>query len=176
MVMAVSLLVLGGAFFASRALTADVAPPPAPFVALPPPVVVVPAPVIPAPAPVEAAPAPVPVPSAVVEAAPPPPEVPVARPVPLPPSEPYKSADHRLPPPPPPGSSEEVEHAWAMLSSPEAGVANVQRAEKTFKRCLAMNEEDARCKAGLEAVRQRIGTRPMPPAVRPPHPSANDEE
>lgn len=167
LIIALSVLVLGGAWLASRALTADVAPPPSTFVAPPPPVVM-PAP---PPEPVAAAPARVAAPA-----------VHEAEPVVRAPPEPYVKAPHVAPPPPDPEKSESeqetsalAEDAWRLMTTPDTGPANWQRAAKSFRRCLAMAPDNERCKAGIEAVTKKIGVLP-PPTVRLPHPSTTDEE
>lgn len=160
LVIAISLLLLGGAFLASRALTAEVAPPASAEVA--PRLAVVASPPLgepPRPAPLPAAPLPV-VPSA-------PPLAP--RPVP--------------PPPPPPGESESeaaaeitalVDQSWGLLKDLRSGPANWHRAERGFRRCLSQAPDDERCKAGLAAASERLGPRTVSPSVR--RPPSSDEE
>jgi hypothetical protein len=75
-------------------------------------------------------------------------------------------------------SSALAEDAWRAINAPDTGPANWQRAAKSFRRCLAMTPDNARCKSGLEAAQQRIGAplQPPGPKIRRPHPSSNDEE
>ena len=176
----VSVLVLGGAWMASRALTADVAPPPTTGVVAPAPVVMAPPPVV-VPSPPSAPVAVAPVVEVPVAAAP----VHEAEPVVRAPPEPYVKPARVDPPPPDPDKSEGEqeafavgEDAWRLMTAPNSGPGNWQRAAKSFRRCLAMTPENDRCKAGLEAVVQKIGAPPPPtgPKVRLPHPSTADEE
>ncbi len=158
---ALSLLLLGGAWFASRVLTADVVAPPAPVQALPGRLAGpsmepgVPMPRLAQPL----------VPPAVVIS---------------PPAEPFRAP----PPPPPPSSPQEeltgaqvevnaiADKAAAQLKDLNGGTATWLRAEKAFERCLVLAPDDARCRAGVQEARNRLGPRPVkgprtPTPVRP---------
>ena len=144
--LSVSLLLLGGAWALSRALTGDVpVPTPLALQAQPPEQPGVPA----APRAWPVAPRPV------VSA--PPPE-PVARPP--------------LPPPPrpeegPPPEKVEVDgigaQGWAQLKDENGGPANWRRAEKLFVRCLTLSPDSQDCKDGLNRARQLAGPKRQNP-------------
>lgn len=143
LVSSISLLLLGGAWLLSRALTSDVPVPALNFV--------------PPPKPTDAPgvapnPRPAPVIARDVVTSPPPEPEPGARPLP--------------PPPPPPEegpSPEKVEldgialQGWAQLKDEHGGPATWRRAEKFFIRCLTLSPEDQGCKDGLSQARERIG-------------------
>ncbi|MDP1823362.1 MAG: hypothetical protein Q8L48_08975 [Archangium sp.] len=155
LVASISLLLLGGAWYASRALTSDVRP-----------VAPVTSPVVPALPPLLAAPVAV-VPSAVAPPEPvAPPAAPVA-PVPPEPSQPSPPTEEAL-------SPEALElkgiadQAAAQLADLKGGPANWRRAEKLYERCLFIDSNDARCRAGLESVRRHLG----PKAPKAPRPTA----
>lgn len=182
-----SLLLLGGAWLAARALTADVPVPPSPVVAERPVVVVPVAQPLAAPAPLPvAAPALVPLPEVAVAVVEPRPAF--APRAPPPPRPSLDDLDHPPPPAQPLDPSADVdtqleaqraaatEQAWQVLKSPRAGVASWQHAEKEFQRCLSQAPQDERCKAGLEAARRLIGPRPLAaPGPRPQPPDYADE-
>lgn len=143
LVLAVSLLLLGGAWLWSRALTSEV---PVPPVALSAPNV--------------------PQPSFEPGVAPPPRPPPPVLAVTSPPPEPEAVRPSAPPPPPPPREElapEQVEldglaaQGEAQLKDERGGPANWRRAEKFFVRCLTMAPEDQRCKEGLRQARVRIG-------------------
>lgn len=184
-----SLLLLGGAWFASKALTADVlVPPSAPEASRPVPLalpvrdslgVKPPLPMVP-PVPVGD---PTPVEPRVITLVPvsgvPPPLV---RPVlPFPPSFPPRAALG-------PGEQldEEgqlaakhddlVQGAWGELTNVNGGSANWRRAEKAFERCLSQRPDDDRCKQGVAEARKLIGPRVNPLGYRPPPPPPASEE
>lgn len=151
LVASISLLLLGGAWYLSRALTADVRPV----------------------TPVNSSvmePAPLPAPLTVVKPPPPALTAPVPPPVPLaaaPPPEPPRPPEEAL-------SPEALElkgiadQAAAQLADLKGGPANWRRAEKLYARCLFLDSSDSRCLAGLEAARRRLGPKAPKPTARPP--------
>lgn len=168
LVFALSVLLLGGAWWASKALTAEVPlPPSAGVVANPPVQVPVQEPVTPPVTPVMTA-----------EVTPPNPETMAPRiiqmtPLVTPPPRPLVPPPPRAPPPEPPrlpregmseGDAERAaigDGAWDLLKDPNGGTATWQRAAGAFQRCLSMAPDDARCKAGLAAARDLMGPRPF---------------
>lgn len=140
---AISVLILLGAWIASRALTADAPAPRAPHAAEPPPAVT---PSAASPAPAEktvaapAAPTPAPAP-------PPPPIAPAAPAI----ETGAPDSDYAL------ENSPAVEEAWKLADGP--GPAEWRRAQKLFMRCLTQAPTNERCKSGLVAVEQRLGPR-----------------
>lgn len=170
LVLSISLLLLGGAWLLSRALTSDVPTPRITLTAPPPP---------------PPQPAPSFEPGVAVTPRPPALQGDV---VTSPPAEP---AAVRPPPPtplPPPEerSPEEQEldtiaaQAFAQLKDERGGPANWRRAEKAFVRCLTISPEDERCKEGLHQARVRIGPKvvksafPIVPMQDPPPPDPEE--
>ena len=154
LVASISMLLLGGAWYLSRALTAEVRPVTS----------LNSVPTEPALAP------PISAPIAVVNPPPPAPTAPVPPLVPL----------AAVPPPEPPRPTEEAlspealelkgiaDQAAAQLADLKGGPANWRRAEKLYARCLFLDSSDSRCQAGLEAARRRLGPRAPKPTARPP--------
>lgn len=154
--LAFSLLLLGGAFIASRVMLADVTVPP-----VPPPVA---APIAVAPAP----PTPVAVAPPVAMPPPLPTDVPVAAPPEPPPAVPTLTttpvnidSDYAL------EDSPKVEEAWKLAKSKDP--AAWRTAEKLFKRCLVQVPDNQRCQSGLAAVQGQlsIGRQDSTPELAP---------
>lgn len=150
LVLAISLLLLGGAWLLSRALTSDV---PVPAVALTP---------GPPERTFEPGVAPPPLPPVLAREA-------VTSPPPEP--EPLRAAPP-TPPPPETPSPEQVEldglvaQGLLQLKDEQGGPANWRRAEKLFIRCLTLSPEDERCREGVHQARLRLGPRlQRPPGV-----------
>lgn len=167
LVLSISLLLLGGAWLLSRALTSDV----------PTPQVTITAPTQPPSFEPGVAQPPRPPVIAREVVTSPPPEPEAARPPPQPPAP--------LPPEEEP-TPEQVElngiaaQGFAQLKDERGGPANWRRAEKFFVRCLTLSPEDERCKEGLRQARVRIGPKFVKPAfpivpVQDPPPPDPDE-
>ncbi|MDP3153879.1 MAG: hypothetical protein Q8N23_14500 [Archangium sp.] len=180
-------LVLAGAFFASRTLVSDV-PVPAPMVVTPTTLIPVednqPAPSLAMPstgrqavnrAEAEAAMlAPRQGPLQQVNAAPVMPRM-------VEPNAPPPAAD--VAPSPFTGESKELDYAEAMMAETNPGLERLQSAHEVFSRCVEQEPANQRCKAGLSASQQRLGgtvatertpgmptLQAIPPHTRPPSP------
>lgn len=168
-----SVLVLLGAYFASKLLVSDVAAPVVTTVVSPLPAVV-PQPVIPRAAEPETRTAPAPEAPLAQRPAPPLDALPVAHP-----------GDQRLPEPNPEplpadvatspfqGDSKELDYAESLLAEADPGLDRLRSAQEVFKRCVQQEPDNQRCQNGLGAARQRlIPIRPsdLKPAPLPPRP------
>lgn len=161
------MLVLGGAWLAARALTADPQLP-----ASPPP---------PAPPPVIALQPPPPPPAQPALQAPPPPLAgtpPVMQPaVPAPPApapveaQPANDSEYAS------ETAPAVEAAWNLLAKNDPG--SWRDAARLFRRCVAQAPENQRCQSGVLAAEQRLATLPRAPArgagPRPARDTSSDE-
>ena len=146
--LSVCLLLLGGAWALSRALTGDVPIPTQHGVQTQPPE----EPGVPA------APRALPVPQSPVVSSPPPEPEPPARPPPPPPPRPEEG---------PPPEKVEIDgiaaQGWAQLKDENGGPANWRRAEKLFVRCLTLSPDSQDCKDGLNRARQLAGPKRQNP-------------
>ena len=150
-----SLIVLGGAWVVSRALTAEIT---------------VPAWTPPAPLPFAE-----PAPRAEARRDPPPPPAPPAPPAPVDTTTAVREPPQGLQPAPADpatGSayaredSPEVVRAWELTSGPKSGPPQWRAAQKLFTRCVTQAPENARCREGLATVKQQLDGLDAPAQLR----------